>query len=102
MIEAGRTPGAPRIDVEPDIAVADRLRAAGLRLVRGAHAEHRLIEQRRLRIVFADDGDVVDLGKHCCLRCRVARSCGTRATSARLRPMAASRLNLPVLCRKAL
>jgi hypothetical protein len=64
VIEPGLASGAARIDVEPDIAVADRLRAAGPRLVRRAHAEHRLIEQRRLGIVFADDGDVIDLGEH--------------------------------------
>ena len=47
MIEAGGTAGAARIDVEPDIAVAHRHGAAGAGLVRGAHAEHRLVELRR-------------------------------------------------------
>ncbi len=41
MIEPRRAPGAPRIDVEPDIAVADRHRALRPRLARRLHAEHR-------------------------------------------------------------
>ena len=64
MIETGLPPGATRIDIEPDIAVADRLGARRARFVRGAHAEYRLIEQGRFGIIVADNGDVIDLGEH--------------------------------------
>ena len=64
MIEPGGTAGAARIDVEADIAVAHGHGAAGAGLVGGLHAEHGLVELRELRVVFADDGDVIDLGKH--------------------------------------
>ena len=49
MIEAGGAPGAARIDVEPDIAVADRdcARPAGS-CPEVVHAEHRLVELREL------------------------------------------------------
>ena len=64
MVEAGRTPGAPRIDVEADIAVAHRHCPGGPRLGRGRHAEHRLVELAQLGVVLAHDGDMIELGEH--------------------------------------
>ena len=67
MVEAGGAPGAARIDVQADIAVAHRDRPARPGLVRGLHAERRDVELRELGVVFADDGDVIDLREHSCL-----------------------------------
>jgi hypothetical protein len=74
MIETGRTPGAPGIDVEPDIAVAHRHRPRGPRLGRSRHAEHRLVELAQLGVVLADDGDVVELGEHTGLPVDISRT----------------------------
>src|SRR5262249_29958170 len=67
MVEPGAPAGAARIDVEPDIAVAHRDGAAGPRLGRRRHAEHRAVELLEYRVVLADDGDVVDLREHAVL-----------------------------------
>src|SRR5262249_2641608 len=64
MVEPGWAPGAPRIDVQPDISIAHRPRSRGTRLRRRGHAEDRLVELAQLRIVLADDGDVIKLGEH--------------------------------------
>src|SRR5262249_10483388 len=69
MVEAGRTPGAARIDVEADIAVTHRNRLGGADERRVPHAEHSLIEFAELGVIVAADGDVVDLGKHGALPC---------------------------------
>jgi hypothetical protein len=64
MIEAGGAASAAGIDIEPHIAVAHRDRAPHPRLGRGSHAEHRLVELGKLRVVITDDGDVIDFRKH--------------------------------------
>src|SRR5262249_5778409 len=64
MVEPGRPPGLARVDVETDVAVADRNRAVGAGLRRRGHAELRLVEGGEQRIFLADDGDVVDLSGH--------------------------------------
>src|SRR5262249_52235438 len=64
MIKPGRPPGLARVDVEANVAVADRDGAVGAGLRRRGHAEQRLVEGGEQRIFLADDGDVVDLGEH--------------------------------------
>src|SRR5262245_41139347 len=63
MVEARRPAGLARIDVEADIAVADRDRAIGAGLLRRRHPEQRLVEGGKQRIALAHDGNVVDLGE---------------------------------------
>ena len=64
MVEASGSPSLARIDVETDIAVADRDGAIDLALRRAPHAEQRFVEARQQGVFFADDGDVIDLGEH--------------------------------------
>src|SRR5262249_36586384 len=73
MIKAGNSSGAAGIDVETDIAVADRHCAAWPRLGRGLHAEHRLVELTQLSVVATDDGNVIDFRKHGVLPVRSRR-----------------------------
>ena len=61
MIEARRAARAARVDVQANVSVAHRHGARGARARRRAHAEHSLVELGELGVVFADDGDVVDL-----------------------------------------
>src|SRR5439155_15727515 len=64
MVEAGRAAGLARIDVEPDVAVAERHRALGPRIGRGAHAEGRLVELALQRVLVADQRNVPELRGH--------------------------------------
>src|SRR5215204_1442588 len=72
MVEAGGAAGATRIDVEPDIAIAHRHRAAGTGLVGCRHAECGLVELRQLRVIVTDNGNVIDLREHASLLARWA------------------------------
>ena len=64
MIEPRRSAALARIDVEPDVTIADvdaRLRP---RRLRRFQAEQQLIEAVEQRVFLADDGDVINFGEH--------------------------------------
>ena len=64
VIEPGGASALARIDVEPDVAVADVEARLGARDLGRLEAEQRLVEAVEQRIFLADDRDVIELGVH--------------------------------------